>query len=106
MGQDEDDRQLTWLPVLPVFLSLPVPPPVTRQPGCPHESAPLPHLRAPPELHRPADANEPHRPTADADGAPRPPQRLLVDAEHHRLVGRVQVQPDDVADLLDKEWIG
>ena len=31
---------------------------------------------------------------------------LLVDAEHHRLIGRIQVQPDDAADLLDKEWIG
>jgi hypothetical protein len=31
--------------------------------------------------------------------------RLLVDAEHHRLVGRVQVQTNDVADLLDKEGI-
>jgi hypothetical protein len=31
--------------------------------------------------------------------------RFLVDAEHHRLVGRVQVETDDVADLLDKERI-
>jgi hypothetical protein len=32
--------------------------------------------------------------------------RLLVDAEHHRLVGRVEVQAHDVADLLDKKRIG
>lgn len=32
--------------------------------------------------------------------------RLLVNAEHHRLDGRVQVQARDVADLLDKERIG
>jgi len=31
--------------------------------------------------------------------------RLLVNAEHHRLVGRIQVQADDVADLLNKEGI-
>lgn len=31
--------------------------------------------------------------------------RLLVNAEHHRLVGRIQVQADDVADLLVKEGI-
>ncbi len=31
--------------------------------------------------------------------------RLLVDAEHHRFVWRVQVQPDDVADLLHKERV-
>jgi hypothetical protein len=31
--------------------------------------------------------------------------RLFVDAEHHRLVGRVQVQADDVADLFDEERI-
>ncbi len=32
--------------------------------------------------------------------------RLLVDAEHHRLVRRVQVQADDVPDLLDQEGVG
>ena len=31
---------------------------------------------------------------------------LLVDAEHHRRVGRVQVQPDDVADLVDELRVG
>jgi len=31
--------------------------------------------------------------------------RLFVDAEHHRLIGRVQVETDDVADFLDKEGI-
>ncbi len=30
---------------------------------------------------------------------------LLIDAEHHRLIGRVQVQADDVADLFDEERI-
>jgi hypothetical protein len=30
---------------------------------------------------------------------------LLVDAEHHRLIGRIQVQPDDGADLLDEKRI-
>ena len=46
--------------------------PVTPQPGCPHGSAPLPHLRMPPRLHRRADAHEPHHPTADAHGTARP----------------------------------
>ena len=32
--------------------------------------------------------------------------RLLVNAEHHRLVWRVQVETNDVADFVDKEWIG
>ena len=32
--------------------------------------------------------------------------RLLVDAEHHRLVRWVQVQTDDVPDLLHKERVG
>ena len=32
--------------------------------------------------------------------------RLLVDAEHHRLVRRVQVEADDVPDLFDKERVG
>ena len=32
--------------------------------------------------------------------------RLFVDAQHHRMVGRVQVQADDVADLLDEERVG
>lgn len=32
--------------------------------------------------------------------------RLLVNAEHHRLVGRVQLQAHDACDLLDKERIG
>jgi len=30
---------------------------------------------------------------------------FLVHAEHHRLVRWVQVEVDDVADLLDKEWV-
>ena len=30
---------------------------------------------------------------------------LLIDAEHYRLVGRIQVQADDVADLFDKERV-
>ena len=30
---------------------------------------------------------------------------LLVDAEHHRLIGRIQVQANDVADLFDKERV-
>jgi len=30
---------------------------------------------------------------------------LLVDADHHRLVWRIQVQVDDVADLLYKERV-
>jgi hypothetical protein len=32
--------------------------------------------------------------------------RILVDAEHQGLVGRVQVETDDVTDLLDKEGVG
>jgi hypothetical protein len=32
--------------------------------------------------------------------------RLLIDAEHQGLVGRVQVQTDDVADLQGKEGVG
>ena len=32
--------------------------------------------------------------------------RLLVHAQDHRVVGRVEVQPDDVAHLLDEERIG
>ncbi len=31
--------------------------------------------------------------------------RLLVDAEHHRLIRWVLVEADDVADLLNKEGI-
>ena len=31
---------------------------------------------------------------------------LLVDAEHHRAFGRVEVEADDVADLLGEERIG
>ncbi len=31
---------------------------------------------------------------------------LLIDAVHHRLVGRIQVQADDVANLFDKERVG
>jgi hypothetical protein len=31
--------------------------------------------------------------------------RFLVDAQHQRAFGRLQVQPDDVADLLDKERV-
>ena len=31
---------------------------------------------------------------------------LLVDAQDHRMVGRMEVEADDVADLLDKEGIG
>ena len=40
----------------------------------------------------------------------RPFQRLdlglLVDAQHHGVVGGIQVQPDDVAHLVDEGWIG
>jgi hypothetical protein len=40
----------------------------------------------------------------------RPFQRLdlglLVDAQRHGVVGRVQVQPDDAAHLVDEGWIG
>ena len=32
--------------------------------------------------------------------------RLLVHAQDHRVVGRVEVQPDDVAHLLDEERVG
>ena len=31
--------------------------------------------------------------------------RFLVNAEHHCLIGRVEVEPDDVSDLLDKKRI-
>ena len=31
---------------------------------------------------------------------------LLVDAEHHRALGRVVVEPDDVDDLLDEQRVG
>ena len=31
---------------------------------------------------------------------------FLVDAEHHRVVGRVEVESDDIADLLGEERIG
>ena len=31
---------------------------------------------------------------------------LLVDAQDHGMVGRVEVEADDVADLLDEEGIG
>ena len=30
---------------------------------------------------------------------------LLVHAQHHRLERRIEVQADDVAHLVDKEWI-
>ena len=30
---------------------------------------------------------------------------LLVDAQHHRIVGRIQIQCRDVSHLLNKEWI-
>jgi len=30
---------------------------------------------------------------------------LLIDAEHDRGLGRVQVQPDDVVDLLDEQRV-
>ena len=32
--------------------------------------------------------------------------RLLVDAEHHRIFGRIQVQADHIANLLDQLWVG
>ena len=32
--------------------------------------------------------------------------RLLVDAEHHPLVQRIQIEADDVPELFDKEGIG
>jgi hypothetical protein len=31
---------------------------------------------------------------------------LLVHAQHHRPLGRVVIQPDDIDDLLDKQRIG
>ncbi len=31
---------------------------------------------------------------------------LLVHAEPHRVIGRIQVESDDIADLLGQEWIG
>jgi hypothetical protein len=31
---------------------------------------------------------------------------LLVHAQHHRTLGRVVIQPDDIDDLLDKQRIG
>jgi hypothetical protein len=31
---------------------------------------------------------------------------FLIHAEHHGLVGRVEIEPDDVPNLLHKEWIG
>jgi hypothetical protein len=31
---------------------------------------------------------------------------LLVHAQHHRPLGRVVIQPDDIDDLVDKQWIG
>ena len=31
---------------------------------------------------------------------------LLIDAQHQGMVGRIQVEADDVADLLDEEGIG
>jgi hypothetical protein len=31
---------------------------------------------------------------------------LLVDAQHQRPVGRVDVEPDHVADLLDEQRVG
>src|SRR6476659_2252906 len=31
---------------------------------------------------------------------------LLIDADHQRLVGRIEIEPDDVAHLLDELWIG
>ena len=31
---------------------------------------------------------------------------LLIDAKHHGLVGRIEVKPDHVAQLLDEEGIG
>jgi hypothetical protein len=32
--------------------------------------------------------------------------RLLIHAQHHRRLGRVEVQPDHVADFLDELRIG
>ena len=34
-----------------------------------------------------------------------PGPAFLVEADHYRLVRRVQVRTDNVPDLLDKEWI-
>ena len=31
---------------------------------------------------------------------------LLVHAQHHRPLGRVVLQPNDIDDLLDNQWIG
>src|SRR5439155_8242305 len=31
--------------------------------------------------------------------------RLLIDAEHRRMCRGIQVQADDIADLLDEQWI-
>jgi hypothetical protein len=31
--------------------------------------------------------------------------RLFIDAQHQSMVGRVEVKPDDVADLVDKQRI-
>jgi hypothetical protein len=30
---------------------------------------------------------------------------LLVDAQHQGVVGWIEIEPDDVAKLLDEEWI-
>ena len=30
---------------------------------------------------------------------------LLVDAEDHRVIGRIEIEPDDVSNLLDEEGI-
>jgi hypothetical protein len=32
-------------------------------------------------------------------------ERLLVHAQHHRALGRVQIQPDDATDLLDEQRV-
>src|ERR1700693_4456983 len=37
---------------------------------------------------------------------PLPMGSLLFDAKHHCLVGRIEIKPDHVAQLLDKEGIG
>ena len=31
---------------------------------------------------------------------------LLIDAKHHGLVGRIEIKPDHIAQLLDEEGIG
>jgi hypothetical protein len=31
---------------------------------------------------------------------------LLIDAQHHGLIGRIEVQADDVPDLVDEHRIG